>query len=181
MQGQVLTTKEAIYLAIEAAAKTAIEKWREEEEKQKDEQRDWRLRNTKLLLKNYRLFHEHLKNAIWDQEQLCAESPIEILELMNVRHGLKVESIANSLVRTKIIMKHVDEMLMIYKIYCEKSGKPEEQRRYRVIKKLYLDEKALTAADIAEEEDIDLRTVYKDVNAACDKLSALLFGIDSLC
>ena len=50
-------------------------------------------------------------------------------------------------------------------------------RIYRVIKGLYLDAEPKTAADIAEEEHITERTVFRDVKAACKRLAILFFGI----
>ena len=35
----------------------------------------------------------------------------------------------------------------------------------------------IPVSEIAERENIDTRTVYKDLDAACEKMSALLFGI----
>lgn len=47
-----------------------------------------------------------------------------------------------------------------------------------MIEGLYLSNKAKTVQEIAEEEVINERTVYKDVKAACRRLTALIFGID---
>lgn len=43
---------------------------------------------------------------------------------------------------------------------------------------LYLSDEPKTVQEIAEEEYINERTVYKDVKAACKRLTALIFGID---
>ena len=53
-------------------------------------------------------------------------------------------------------------------------------RRYRVIMAMYIDDDKMTAQDIAEKENIEGRTVYKDITNAIKPLSALIFGIDSI-
>lgn len=49
-----------------------------------------------------------------------------------------------------------------------------------VIEALYLRDRPLSPTAVAEREKIDKRTVYKDVDAACATLSALIFGIDGI-
>lgn len=70
--------------------------------------------------------------------------------------------------------------LGIYKVVCENSVDEGEQRHYRVIEALYLRDRPLSPTAVAEREKIDKRTVYKDVDAACATLSALIFGIDGI-
>lgn len=77
-------------------------------------------------------------------------------------------------------MRHVNRMLGIYKVVCENSVDEGEQRHYRVIEALYLRDRPLSPTAVAEREKIDKRTVYKDVDAACATLSALIFGIDGI-
>ena len=77
-------------------------------------------------------------------------------------------------------MEHVREMLTLYKLSCERSDKPEDKRRYRTIERLYLLKEPWSAQEIAEEEGIDISTVYKDLNEAVRRLTALIFGIDGL-
>jgi predicted DNA-binding transcriptional regulator YafY len=60
------------------------------------------------------------------------------------------------------------------------SKKPETQRRFRVVSALYLDPDPKTVQEIAEVENIDLRTVYKDVDAVADDLTPLIFGVDAV-
>ena len=61
----------------------------------------------------------------------------------------------------------------------ERSGRDEVRRRYRVLSAMYLDEDRLDADQIAERELIDKRTVYKDIDFACERLSYYIFGIDA--
>ena len=71
-------------------------------------------------------------------------------------------------------------MLRFYEIYCESSTKEEDRRCFRVIKAKYIDEPAMSSLEIAEKEFVDRRTVDRDIQAACQALSVLIFGIDGL-
>jgi hypothetical protein len=177
-----LAQAEIIKLAAEAGAKAALEALEKEKKKAHKSRHDRRLRNTKLLLRNFRMFKEHTENAVFEVSQLD-ENAIDILDMMweySNDSELFVESIKKSVARTKIIMTHVIDMLALYEAYCMKSTKPEDSRRYRVIDNLYISEQPMTVREIATMEGIDERTVYKDVDAACERLSALIFGIDGL-
>ena len=169
-----------IRIAADEGAKSAMRKLDEERKRICDERTNLRLRNTGLLLKNYRLFKKHTENAVYQAEQLD-ESVYDILELMERRTPKDfVSSIKNSVARTATILGHVDAMLVIYHAYCELSGKAEDLRRWRVVKALYIDEKPLTAEELANREFVSTRTIDRDVAAACDILSTLLFGIDGV-
>ena len=93
---------------------------------------------------------------------------------------LYIESIKRSQRRTQIILDHIDEMLRYWLIDCQQSGKEEAMRRYRIIIGTYISEDPATAEDLAEQESIERRTVYKDIKAAMRPLSALIFGIDGI-
>ena len=113
-----------IRIAAEAGAKAALETLEREKKKAQKSRYDRRLRNTRLLLRNYRMFRDHVENAVFEAEQLD-ENAIDILDLMSENiydNDLYVESIKKSVARTKIIMEHVNEMLRIYEAYCFRSG-----------------------------------------------------------
>ena len=90
----------------------------------------------------------------------------------------RIESIERGVMRTKVIMNHVNTMLEVYRKSCEQSPYNEEKRRWRVIEGLYLNKVPKSVQEIAEEEFVNERTVYKDIKAACKRLTALIFGID---
>lgn len=167
---------------IEIGIRAAMDYLAEEKEKARKSRYDRRLRNTRLLLKNYRSFKKHIQGAIYNTKQ-AKESAIDILDGLDERmlsDNLYVEGIKESQQRTIIILNHVEEMLRYYRIACKQSNKDEELRRYRVIMAMYIDDKKKTANEIAEKENIEVRTVYKDISNAIKTLSALIFGIDSI-
>ena len=167
---------------IENGIRAAMDYLAEEKEKARKSRYDRRLRNTRLLLKNYRSFKRHAQGAIFNAKQ-AKENAIDILDGLDdgmLNDSLYVEGIKKSQQRTIIILNHVEEMLRYYRIACEQSGKDEELRRYRVIMAMYIDDDKMTAQEIAEKENIEARTVYKDITNAIKPLSALIFGIDSI-
>lgn len=172
----------AVQRGTEAGIKAAMDYLAEEKKQLKKGRYDRRLRNTRLLLKNYRSFRNYAKNAVYKASQL-KENAVDILDGLDeysFDDSLYIESIKKSQQRTLIILNHIDEMLRYYKIDCEQSGKDEELRRYRIIVAYYINEQRKSAEQIAEDEHIERRTLYKDINMALKPLSALIFGIDSM-
>lgn len=185
--------KEAINLGVtlgaaagaEVGAKAAVRAVERERKAYKKQQYDRRFHNTKLLLRHYRTLNEHYKNAIFDAETARDESDefVEIMELMNGTLGdeeLYVESIKQSVLRTKVIMAHVNKMLEIYEEICERSSWSDDARHWRVLSAIYLNDTATPATEVAAQENIDKRTVYKDIDAAVADLTVLFFGIGGL-
>ena len=105
---------------------------------------DRRLHNTKLLLKNYRMFKKHCTGAVYTDEAgehdgSEEETALELLDMMLQRdHSVVVDSIRRSCKRTKIMVQHMDNMLDLYRVHCEQSGNDASQRGYRIICGLYL-------------------------------------------
>lgn len=164
-----------------------------QEKKQKEESLfNLRLYNTKLLLEHYRLFKEHAENAIFDLEDIDKEqlNAIEIMDSMlqsPVDKGeIAIESIRNSALRTKIVIDHIDNMLGMYEVYCEKSMKPEDHRRWDIINTVYIKEmptsmtKTEIYEELAEKHFVTTRQIKFDIDNAIVKLTALLFGIDGV-
>lgn len=176
-----MNTNDIVKLAAEAGAKAAMETLEKERQRDRKEAVDRRLRNTKLLLRNYRVFQTHVANAVYEVEEY--ESPEEILAdlMMPGRdNSLFVESIKKSVARTATIVKHMETMMMLYKAYCSMTGTPEDERRWRVIDALYISEERHTVADLAKAEGVVERTIYKDIDIACERIAALMFGVDGL-
>lgn len=93
---------------------------------------------------------------------------------------LYVESIKKSAGRTKLIIEHIKKALADYEAYCKRSKREEDMRRYRTIRRLYIDDENWNAQDIAADELLDISTVYKDIKEATKCLTPRIFGIDGL-
>lgn len=147
---------------------------------------DRRLRNTKLLLKNYRMFKKHCTGAVYtdetgDHDGKEEETALELLDMMLQRNNaITVESIRNSCRRTKIMIRHIDSMLALYETCCERSKNEVQKRGYRIIKAMYIDDETKSIEQLAALESVSTRQAYRDHDAAVEKISALMFGIDAL-
>lgn len=165
------------------AAQKGIESYKEEQKRSEKERSSRVKNNAKLLVTNYRRFKAMCSNATYDQGTVSDDELSEILELMQGYHrsrDFELSSIKDRVVRTKMIMDHVDSMLEIFKKQCESAIDPEESRRYRVIEGLYLLPEPKSIRDVAEEEAITTSTVYRDCDKAYKRLAILFFGIDGL-
>lgn len=174
---------------VRLASETAVESYRKELERQQEQdgkarrERHHRVVNSaKMLLKNYRRFKKMTVSSVYGKDTSTNETLVELLELMQgiYRSGeLEVVRIKDRVARTELMIEHIDAMLEVYKKDCNRS--PEGQRRYRVIYWMYLSEdESKTAEDIAEMENVVVRTVFRDIKTAYEELAVLFFGIDGV-
>ncbi len=149
------------------------------EEYRKNE-KDFRLHNTRYLLKKYRWLKSFAGNAVSDLTQLLTEEDVLLLEHMGLEtYELKqVGAIKDRVVYTNTVLGHIDTMLEMYKARCLSSEKDEIRRRWRVLEGMYLADEIASAETLSEREHISDRMIYRDINAAVNDLSGLFFGID---
>lgn len=171
-----------IKLAAEAAVEATLKTLKEEREKQVKSRQDKRLRNTRLLLKNYTLLKAHCEKSISSfNKAVVRDRAIDILDSLECcPKDIYIESIKQSVARTYTIVTHIEEMIDLYRVFCETSGKEEDKRRYRLIKSMYLNDQKPSVNDACESERIDESTYYRDSRESFKMLSALIFGIDGL-
>lgn len=169
--------EEIVKVAAKIGAETALDTYTKQKDKERKHRLDRRLRDTKRLMKSYREIKVHAGDAIASLSEIGDEDYEFFKSLMEGEDDIDVEAIVRSKARSAIMLTHIDAMIQAYEIISYNSKKPEEQRRFRVLEAMYLKDEAISAAEIAEDEHIDIRTVYKDIDAACEKMSALLFGI----
>lgn len=176
----IMDKSEFIKLAVEAGVAAAIKHIDQEKTKERKSRQSKRLYNTKLLLDNYNVLKNHCAKSISNLREISpTENAIDILDdLDSLDSGTYIESIKRSTTRTYIILEHINEMIRIYKTICECSDKPEENRRYRVMKAIYLDDLKITK--VCEQEKMDRSTYFRDIKEISKKLSPLIFGIDGL-
>ncbi len=168
--------------AAEIGAREAIKTFEQERKKEYKQHGNRRLRNTKLLLRNYHMLKEHAENSVFGRTQM-EESAADILESMMSMYDNEViiDSIRRSASRTAIIVSHIEVMLGLYESYCEKSTSSEvDKRRYNVIWDRYMAEHPLNAKEIAAKYNMSRENVYSDLNIAIERLSALIFGVDGM-
>lgn len=136
----------------------------------KKEEKDYRLRNTSLLLKNYRLLRVHCDSIVEDltvyEEFTYDAAELDLKVLMKYK------------ARTAKMLKYFE---FVFKSYGEIAAVEGEafKRRYNVVNHLYVSASKLTADELAEKYTMDRSTVFRDVKRAINELSIMLFGIDS--
>ena len=168
----------------DVGAKAAVKAVEWERKAYRKKQYDWKYQNTKLLLRNYRRLNAYYENAIFSIEDAeeADESFEDIMRNMGrpADEEIFVESIQKNYLATRIIMTHVNKMLDCYEIMCERSNRQDDKRHWRVLEGLYLSENYTTAEQIAKQEHIDKRTVYKDIDVCAADLTALFFGVGGI-
>lgn len=184
--GFVLLTQEKLQKVCEKAAeigaREALKVFEQERKKEYDQRANKKLRNTKLLLRNYHMLKEHAENSVFGRTQM-GEYATDILEsMMNIYNDeVIIESIKNSATRTAIIVSHIETMLGLYHSYCEKScNKDIEMRRYNVMWDMYIADQTLSVKEIAKKLHMSKENVYADAKVATERLTALIFGVDGL-
>lgn len=174
--------RELVEKAAEIGAKTALIMYQEQKKVDLHQRTDKRLRNTKLLLRNYSMLKEHAENSVFGRAQM-EESATAILESMMDFYNDEViiQSIKNSATRTAIIVAHIETMFGLYHTYCEKAVNSDiEIRRYNVVWDMYMTDKPLKVKDIAAKYNMSKENVYSDLKVAIERLTALIFGVDGL-
>lgn len=155
----------------ETAAKEALKAYERKRKETSPAYRDWRLRNTKLLLKNYQLLIKHCDEIVDDLEDY--ENVIFDPDELNLQTLMKYKA------RTKKMLDYFDSVWRSYYVYCKQKG-GSVYRRFAVINNLYILENEIKIVDIAELHGVDERTIRRDEKKATEELSVFLFGIDSL-
>lgn len=174
--------KEICERAAAIGAKEALKTFEQERKKTKGKRADRRLRNTKLLLRNYHMLKEHAEYSVFGRTQM-EESAADILESMMSMYDNEViiESIKRSATRTAVIISHIETMFGLYEAYCDKAANREiEMRRYEVVWDMYMADSTLSAKEIAEKQHMSKDNVYADLRVATERLTALIFGVDGL-
>ena len=168
--------------AAEIGAKEGIKIFHQKQKKEQEKRASKKLHNTKLLLRNYHMLKEHAENSVFGRTQM-EESALDILESMMSLYDNKIiiESIKRSATRTAIIVSHIETMLGLYAVYCEKSlNRDIDMRRYEVLWDRYISDNTLSVQEIAEKQHISKDSVYTDLRIGLERLAALIFGVDGL-
>lgn len=168
--------------AASIGAQEGLNTFKEEQRRDKERRVDRRLRNTKLLLRNYHMLKEHAENSVFGRSQM-EESASDILESMMSLYDNEViiESIRRSASRTATIVSHIEVMLGLYECYCEKSASSDiDRRRYNVLYDRYVAEHPISVREISKKYSMSKETVYSDLSIATERVSALIFGVDGL-
>ena len=160
-------TKVAITKDIIDDISNAVVKKLELERKRKMKaDKDWKLRNTKLLLKNYHILKDHCRE-LTEEMEAYADSIFD-------PYDIELQSIMASKAKTRQMVWYIDEMLLAYDRYACKAGEAAK-RRFNVMFSFHIDRKSYET--IASDMNVSDRTVRRDLVDARKEFSVFLFGI----
>lgn len=136
------------------------------------ESRDKRLRNTKILLREYPKLKAH---ALSDPEAYLAADVYEVVAEIQI----KDHELAKYHSKTKLLMDYVDMILQAYESIC-KGGDESDRRRWQIMFDSYLADKRLTQTQQAKKWNIDQSRISRCQQKGIQDLSVMLFGIVGL-
>lgn len=179
-----LITAEEVGRIAEIAAREASKVYREEQKKSEKKERNSadKVKRTKKLLSDYR----RLKREIPESDEFSIAEKVEkrwafIRDLMGSAYAKKPESIIEDEEKRRAenmyYIERIEKAVETYRQECEVSKKPEAMRCFREVYGYYMDEEEKTVAQIAAEECVSEKTVYKDIGNACKIISVYLLGV----
>lgn len=175
---------EQLKIVTSLATTVAIESYKKEAQATERRNTSERKRKTKQILSSYRRIKKQIEAGFNFTETEKAELRWKFIEdLMGNSDGklLKSERIMADEERKReenlYTLRWLENALTLYRSECELAVNEEERRRFRVIEKTYLIDSPMTPDEIAEEENISRRTVFRDIDTAVSILTIYLFGI----
>lgn len=159
-------------LLIKQITETAIEVYKSHESKELKLKQDRRLHNVKQLLKNYKRIEQSVSRGSFVNVEDESDT-FNLRELMSSE--FVVESISQSKFRSNLMKEHVDKTLKAYKEICKVENIEE---RYSIVYDRYI--LNLPAHELWDKYFISKRTLYRELDRACEDLAVLLFGVDAV-
>lgn len=159
---------------LQVIATAVADRYKAHEEEKEKEQQDRRLRNIKLLLKNYRSLVLHCDNIEKDLIKF-EDTSIQDLDLETINLE-SVESIKKSKKKSFAMMLFIKGKTESYKQSCS----TDELKYFRVLEMRYLASKKYTIQEIAYKENIDRTTAGRYLEKAIEELPVIFFGADAI-
>ena len=164
--------------------KKGIEQARNEERLKEKITYDTRIKNTRLLLKNYRSFVKACKQATFTEKELETATVEEVLDKLfcqSYDEVTVVQSILTSKKRTEIILTHIERIINFYIFESEQSKNDEKWRKAHILNDLYVEGKYKPKINaMSEKYHISERQIRRDANSAIEEIAVLMFGIDGI-
>lgn len=78
------------------------------------------------------------------------------------------------------MIKHMDKAMDALKYICEQEEKEQlpTGKHYEILKMRFIEGRAIS--EIADEYHLNVRSVYKAIDAGAERLSVMLFGVYGL-
>lgn len=174
------TQNDLVFIA-EAAAKKTVEAI--EQMNRRNARKNDPVRAAKRMLADYR----RLKIAHQEDIEFAEAEGLELrwqylVDLMGApdRHIITEDTAylrERKLQYNQYKIQQIETAVAMYRRECENSGNEEAMRRYRVVDMTYMQEKAFSAQEIAELENVSDKTVYNDLGIACKIIAVYLSAI----
>ncbi|MBQ2937618.1 MAG: hypothetical protein IJE05_01860 [Clostridia bacterium] len=173
-----------IAAGVERGIEKGLEKARSEERLREKITYDIKLKNTRLLIKNYRKFIKACEQATCTEHELETATVDEILDKLYCTaydEVTVVQSILASKKRTEIIIEHIKRIIKFYVFDADNSKNNEKIRRAHIIEDLYINGKSKPKiSEMSEKYHISERQIGRDQNAAIEEIAIFMFGIDGI-
>ena len=130
--------------------------------------------------------YRRLKREIPEKEEFTESEKVEkrwafLRDLMGSAHINSQESVVEKEEKRRAenmyYINRIERAIETYREECETSKKPEAMRCYREVYEYYIAEEEKTVAQIASEECVSEKTVYKDIGNACKIIAVYLLGV----
>lgn len=176
----VAAVQDEIKKAAEVASKVAIEQYKAERQERIFKIKDKRYQNTRLLFKKWRELQDYYHHTIYDAAEVAKSYGADLMQMVGAKYEQRiVNSVRDKVAFTSVVMENFEVQFDLYKEFCMRSGKPELERRWRVLYAMYLDmKKVMTPQEIADKEFISVSQVYIDLEKAARDMDKRLFGLD---
>lgn len=164
--------------------KQGLEQARNEKKLKEKITYDTKLKNTRLLLKNYRKFISACKQATFTEKELESATVEEVLDKIfcqSYDEVTIVQSILTSKKRTEIILTHIKRIINFYLYEADQSKNEEKKRKAHILNDLYVIGKYKPKINVMSEKyHISERQIRRDANSAIEEIAVLMFGIDGI-
>lgn len=164
--------------------KKGIEQAKNEERLREKITYDIKIKNTRLLFKNYRNFVKACKQATFTEKDLETATVEEVLDKLYCSaydEVTIVQGILASKKRTEIIMTHIKKIINFYIFDADSSKNDEKRRRAHILEDLYIKGKKQPAMSVlANRYHVSERQVHRDKNIAIEEIAIFMFGIDGI-
>lgn len=145
-------------------------------DRRQDEEGDRFYRDEETAIRAYR----DMKLAIRQEGEFSYEEKTEIrwafmkdcMEMVNREPGSLAEKYERALKFKQALVSKIDMGVSCLDISSQRSNKPEDRRKYRILKAVYIDSPGISVEKAAELESIGVNTAYTDLH---DAIELMLF------
>lgn len=169
----------SITAGVNEGVRRAIETIKNQERLRDKVTYDTRLKNTRLLVRNYRKFLKSCEQVTCTEDELDTATVSDILDKLycsTYDEVTVVQSILISRKRTEIILEHVKRIINIYLFEAESSKNDLKIRRANIISDLYIKGKEQPSIlRMSEKYHICEKQICRDRDAGIDEIAVLMF------